>query len=165
MEALDLEDSPRWRSRGCEWLALWYDPWISRCMTLSCSLSCRWALISWSTSGSLISSNHGSARHSTAESLFVGSSSNVPFSIWRASGDILPRYLLSSVSGFVISGNFKPTNLGFLLKSSYCWGIRGPSIFWMQKSWSISDSPGKSASPSVISPIMHPIAQMSTSFP
>lgn len=81
--------------------------------------STRLASTSLSTSGSLISSNQLHARQSIAVNLLTGSKVRVPFNSFKASGDSLPAYLRSKVSGFEMSGNFNPMKRGFLLNSSY----------------------------------------------
>jgi len=81
-------------------------------------LRIRLASTSLSTSGSLMSSNQLHAKQSMAVNRFIGSKFNVPFSSFKASGESFAAYLLSKVSGLVISGNFKPIKRGFLLNSS-----------------------------------------------
>ena len=67
--------------------------------------------------------------------------------------------------GLLMSGNLSPMNLGFRRKAAFCSAVMGPSIRWMMYSCSMSESPGKSGCPSISSPMMHPIAQMSTEVP
>lgn len=98
-----------------------------------------------------------------AVSLSAGSIINSPFIMSTPSFESFPAYFLAIISGLVTSGNLNPIKRGFLANCS-CWkGVRAPSIFYISNSWSISDSPGNNGSPSVSSPIMQPIAQISTS--
>ena len=122
------------------------------------------------------------ASSSSSSSLVLNPSkkewSSAYFAVSRSFGSIVRRpciksipysesllwYRLVNVSGLVTSGNLQPTNLGFWANYSFCKPVRAPRVFWISKSWSISLSPGKRGSPSVISPMIHPIAHMSTSW-
>ena len=58
-----------------------------------------------------------------------------------------------------------PMKSGFARKISISRGGSWPKHRMMWKSWSMSDSPGKSGAPDAISGSMQPIAQMSTGLP
>jgi hypothetical protein len=73
--------------------------------------------------------------------------------------------LRSSESASTLSGSRTPAKSAFRFTSSTMRGVSPPSERMMWKSWSTSDSPGKSGSPLAISAISVPIAQMSTAFP
>ena len=61
-----------------------------------------------------------------------------------------------------MSGNLSPRNRGLRRNISCCSGVSDPSTFWIMYIWSISLSPGNKGCPSMSSPNMHPMAQMST---
>ena len=63
----------------------------------------------------------------------------------------VPTYFFWSVSGLDMSGNLRPTNLGFLKNNASCAGVSGPSMRWMMYNWSISLSPGNRGWPSASS--------------
>jgi hypothetical protein len=45
--------------------------------------------------------------------------------------DKVPTYFFCSVSGRDMSGNLRPTNLGFLKNNASWAGVSGPSMRWM----------------------------------
>ena len=63
------------------------------------------------------------------------------------------------------SGILIPLKSGFDLKTSSRLGGSWPKQRMMWKSWSMSDSPGKSGAPDAISGSMQPIAHTSTGLP
>ena len=72
-----------------------------------------------SSSGSLMSSNHGCYNACSPVSLSAGSILSKPNIKLSAFLDKLLIYLFSNVSGFETSGNLRPLNLGFDVKLCY----------------------------------------------